>query len=415
AVPDAAMRARAFEPPVDAVEATAFFREFSENLTLAWRTDICAHLRIVSGTCASSVNQVTISESLAAANGWKVGQRLTPPDWPTLVVSGIYSVPDFSQPYWFGRGGTYFPAEDASGTAKADLSQVGDAMFTVRQTVDGAATTVQGTVVIDQLINGDTVKAGDLDVLAAAVLHIQASQDLAFLTASLQSGLPGVVSTIHASWRTLAVTEFLIGVQLLVLVWLLMFLLVRDAVDARAAEIALVKLRGYKGLRLLAFGLAEPASLLVIALPLGVAVGWAVTAGLAHVQLRHGIATELPVLAWAAAGVATLGGLAAITVAGRRTLRRSVVDQWRRTERHGTDRGWVIDGIVLTAAVAGLVELRVSGQINSVGHGSLGLLEPGLLGVAIAVVASRLLPVLCRSAFDATRRRGGLGVFLAVR
>ena len=53
--------------------------------------------------------------------------------------------------------------------------------------------------------------------------------------------------------------------------------------------------------------------------------------------------------------------------------------------------------------------------MTSARSGSLGLLVPGLLGLAAAVVASRLLPVACGLAFAATRRRGGTGLFLAVR
>jgi hypothetical protein len=370
---------------------------------------------LVTGSCAAKVNQVTISATLAQANHWRVGQQLKPPGWPPLMITGIYAVPDFNALYWFGRGGTYFPAEDGQASSVISGPQAGDAMFTVRDTVDAGENTPQGTVVVDQLINADTVAGGDLDVLAKAVVYMPASAGLTVYAASMQSGLPGLVSNIHDSWRTLAVTEFLIAVQLLVLVWLLMFLVVKDAVEARGAELALVKLRGYKGLRLLSFGLAEPLALLAIALPIGVLVGWAISAGLAKAQLRPGMGVGLPSLAWAAAAVATLGGVAAIATAGRRALRRSVVDQWRRTERHSTVRGWVVDAIVLTGAIAGLIELSVSGQITSVGHGSLGLLEPGLLGLAIAVVASRLLPALCRSAFAPTRRRGGLGTFLAVR
>ena len=54
-------------------------------------------------------------------------------------------------------------------------------------------------------------------------------------------------------------------------------------------------------------------------------------------------------------------------------------------------------------------------DVTSARSGSLGLLVPGLLGLAAAVIASRLLPVACGLAFAGTRRRGGTGLFLAVR
>jgi len=68
--------------------------------------------------------------------------------------------------------------------------------------------------------------------------------------------------------------------------------------------------------------------------------------------------------------------------------------------------------------MAGLLDLVVGGQITSARRGVLGLLVPGLVGLAVAVVASRLLPVACRALFQPTRRdagAGGLGGFLAVR
>jgi hypothetical protein len=104
-----------------------------------------------------------------------------------------------------------------------------------------------------------------------------------------------------------------------------------------------------------------------------------------------------------------------VLVAARRTLSRTVVEQWQRASRGGAERGWVVDAILLTATVAGLIELRVSGQIGSARQGALGLLVPGLLGVAVAVVASRLLVVACRAGFGVTRRRGWIGPFLALR
>jgi hypothetical protein len=78
----------------------------------------------------------------------------------------------------------------------------------------------------------------------------------------------------------------LITAQLLVPVWLLLFLAVRDAAEARGPEIALAKLRGYGPWRSIVFGLSESVLLLGLALPVGVLAGWAATAALGHVLLR---------------------------------------------------------------------------------------------------------------------------------
>jgi hypothetical protein len=113
--------------------------------------------------------------------------------------------------------------------------------------------------------------------------------------------------------------------------------------------------------------------------------------------------------------VATAGGLVAVALAAQKTLRRPVAEQWRRAGRLATDRGWVIDAILLSAAAAGLLDLAVTGEIGSARHSVLVLLVPGLLGLAVAVVASRVLPLACRASFGRTRRHGGIGRYLALR
>jgi putative ABC transport system permease protein len=401
---------RLFAPPIDALEATAFFASLQENPYLVWRTDFCAHLNITQGKCATAKGQVIISGSLAQTNHWVVGQKLAPFGWGQLTVVGVYAIPDFTQPYWFNRGTNYFPAEDPG---KAQ-SPPDDALFTVRDTIDGAAGNPQGILVIDQLINRNEVDARDLTKLANGVQALIASPDLTGF-GSVETGFPDLVAQIKSSWRSLAVPVVLVSLQTLLLVWLLLYLVMTDAVEARGPEIALVKLRGFGRFRVLSFGLGDPVALLIAGLPIGVLLGWVSSAGLAHALLRPGTSIGVPALAWAAAAVATVGGFAAVVVAAQRTLRRSVVDQWRRTGRRATDRGWVLDAVVLTGAVAGLVELAFTGSIGSVGHGSLGLLVPALVGLAVAVVASRLLPIVCRAVFRRTRRAGSLGTFLAVR
>ncbi len=91
------------------------------------------------------------------------------------------------------------------------------------------------------------------------------------------------------------------------------------------------------------------------------------------------------------------------------------MEEFRRAGRGGAERGWVVDAVLLTGAVAGLLDLLLTGQIGSASQNVLSLLVPALLGLAVAVVASRLLPLACRAVYGYTGRRGGLGTYLAVR
>ncbi len=411
AMGDAALRKRLFEAPIDAIEGNAYFGSLREDPALVWRTDVCAHLQVVRGRCPTAAGEVMVSQSLARGNHWALGQRLTPAGWGTLSVVGIYAAPDVNQPYWFDRGTSYFPAEDPGRASSAP----DDGLFAIRQTLDDAAGNPQGIDVVDQLIDRDQVTGSDLGRLDAAIKALSQSPGLADAGASVATGFPTLVDQVRASWQSLAVPVLLVSVQTLLLIWLLLYLVMTDEVEARGPEIALVKLRGFGRWRVLAFGLADPVTLLAIALPVGVLLGWGGSAGLARVLLRPGTVVGLPALSWWAALAASVGGLSAVVVAAQRTLRRPVVEQWRRAGRRATDRGWVLDAVVLTGAIAGLVELAFTGSIGSVGHGSLGLLVPALLGLAFAVIASRLLPLLCRAAFGLTRGRGDVGAFLAVR
>ena len=58
---------------------------------------------------------------------------------------------------------------------------------------------------------------------------------------------------------------------------------------------------------------------------------------------------------------------------------------------------------------------RSAGRSGRPGTAPWACSSPGLLGLAIAVIASRLLPLACRSAFARTSTGGGIGLFLALR
>ena len=404
---------RLFGPPVTAAETTVQVN--NQTVPLVYRSGVCGHLRFTSGHCPSAARQVAVSTSTASLMHWHTGQSIPVPTWGHLDITGQYqvTVSGAAARYWFEAGSRYFPYETAFGPNVSGHPY--DAMFTPLTTMQVIRGALQGTDYADYSLLPAHLTGPDVARVQAAVTGLILDPTLTQDQAATTTSLPSTLGTIRASWRAIEVPVVLITAQLLLLAWLLLFLIVADAAEARGPEVALAKMRGRGRWRSLTFSLGEPVILLAVALPAGVLAGWAITAGLAHVLLRPGTPVGLPGTSWLAAAVATLGGLAAVAATARRTLSRSVVDQWQRAGRQAAQRGWVLDAILITAAVAGLVELRVSGQIGSARRGVLGLLLPGLLGVAVAVVASRLLIVACRAGFRSTARRGRIGPFLALR
>lgn len=391
-----ALARRVFAPPIEDLEASGVYKKLQHPVAVDWRSGVCAHLQI-RGSCPKAAGQVIASQPMAQRYSWHVGQRLEVGGWPRLTITGLYRIPDVAGDYWFGRGPDYQ-----------------DALVTTYQTMV-AGRVRQGSGVLDYPLVTARVRAGDIPALRSGIDKLANSTQLQLDQVIVGSAIPGRFAAIEASWRTVLVPVWLITAELLSVSWLLLFLTVTDAVEARGPEIALAKLRGRGRWRTLVFGLSEPTLLLMLALPLGVLIAWAATIGLGSLLLSPGTAVAMPAEGWLAAAAATAGGLIAVIIAGRKTLRRSVTEQWRRSGRKATDRGWVIDSILMTGAAAGLLNLAINGEISSTRHAALSLLVPGLLGLAVAVAASRVLPMACRAAFGRTGRRGGTAWYLAVR
>jgi putative ABC transport system permease protein len=417
---------RLFLPPVEAVLAQVSTRTGAAGAyqsPMTWRTHFCGHLTITVGTCPTAPGQILVSQSYARAAGVKPGATIpTTSGYGRLDVTGEYAVPSAgevtSDPYWQSAQCDDFLVEDPCPTAGGGSGGSGpswDALFASEATFSGAPASEQGDATLLDTLNSANVRASDINALTSAVNELNADPTLESDNISVTSSIPQLTGQVTSEWQTLDVPVFLISLQLLLLAWLLLFLIATDASEARAVEVALAKLRGYGRARIVAFGISEPAILLLTAFPVGALLGWAATAGLTRFLLRPGTPATLPWLAIAAAAVSTLGGFVAILIAARRTTTRPVIEQWQRTARDAGRRGWLLDGVLLTCAVAGLAELIIGGNVSSTRSGSLGLLVPGLLGLAVAVVASRALPAGCALAFALTRRRGGTGLFLAVR
>ena len=399
-------RQHPFAPEVDSIESSVNVGRYG-GVGIVYRTAFCGHMKI-QGSCPARDGQIVISQSFATITGWRIGRTVKIPGWVPFTVTGIYTVPRLTNQYWSTRGDIYFPL---SSTTAPGASAV-DSFFTARSTLENARQDEQGTAVIDDQLIPANVSTANVGDLSTALINFANDNALLSQQVTITTNIAGTVGSMRSAWHSVAVPVALVTAELLVLCLLMLFTAVTEAIDSRATDIALARLRGHGRIRTLGFGLAEPVVVLLVAVPAGGVAGWLVARALSGVMLRAGTPVALPWFSWAAGAFVAIAGFAAVAGAAVRAVRRPVGEQWRRTGRHVTQRGWILDAVLGTLAVAALADL-LRGGTNS--NGNLSLLVPGLLGLAVAVVASRILPVVCRMIFPATSRRGDLGMYLALR
>lgn len=397
--------------PVASLTTTTSLTGLEQSTRLAWRDGMCRHVRLVTGRCPAASGEVMASQAVVGLDGWTTGQLLPVPGL-VLTLVGVYEPIDRSGDYWGTQA--WFPGNAPASPRSGEVAPV-DALLTSRATLADSRVPVSGTVVVDLPLETRRIRPRDVAALRATVDGLPGAVAGLDQRVGVSTTVASVLSDIDASRAALTVPVLLITAQLLALSWLLLFLVVTDAVEARGAEVALAKLRGFSRWQALRFGLAEPVAVLGLAVPVGGLVAWAATRLLSDAVLRAGTPVHLTWLGCGAAAGAALGGLVATALAARTTLSRSVTEQWRRADQRRARRGWVVDAVLVTGVLAGLVELRSSGTIGSASGSVLALLVPALLALALGVVASRLLPLVCQAGYARTRTHGGIGVFLALR
>jgi putative ABC transport system permease protein len=401
-----------FYPAIEARQASAAYQPLNEELLLVSSTDLCANLQI-QGSCPTKAGQIIVSQQLATINSWRIGQAISLVPWGTVTIIGTYTPPPDNADYWAAELTTYFPYEYGVQGPPAHHQSQYDALFTAESTILQASQNTQGTLVLSGNLNLGRLTPESVLSITDRVNSLLQDPGLDFEEAIPTTTIPATMGQVNDAWRSLEVSVLVVTLELVAVAGLLLWILVTDATSARGPEIALAKLRGYGRLRLIVFALSEDALLMVAAVPVGVLIGWAAAAGIGGGLLRSGTPIDLPALAWLAGAAAAFGGLAAGAAGIRPTLRRSVMEQWRRSNQPPLRRNWTFDAIVLTASVAGLAEVASTGSIDSAHQHPIALLVPGLIGLSLAVIAGRLLPLGC--GLLASRRESGPVLFLAWR
>lgn len=387
------------------------------QLTLTDREQFCDHVAVTDGSCVDSSDRTgfVVDGETARARGLKVGQTVVLDGTRDAVTGaaiqlrlrGIVERRDPASSYWFGRR-----VDPATGPLDALQAWVPQAYFDAfvakaSDDVEAAAglTLAAGAV---HTANVDVVRSA-VDVATTRVKATGPNRPSASTRVNVvvDGGLTGS--------SRIALPVAVVVVELLALGWYLLNTLVGSAAEARGAEIALVKLRGTRSRATLVITLLEPLLLLVLAVPIGVLGASLAVKGLAPTVIGTDAQIRLGWLSWAAAAAAALGGLVAAAAGSVAVLRRGVLEQWRRTSRRPGRRAVVLETVIVALAIAGIVELRVSGALDGGGDGGVAVLTPALVMVAGAVVASRAVSAVARLAFPATRASGAVAAFVSVR
>jgi len=399
---------RLLEPPVASLEVRGVAGSpgiTGDSTPLVYREGVCANVHLVEGRCAEKPGSVMVSATSAGSQRWSVGAPLLI-DGRRVTIAGIYAPLDPVGDYWAGR--PYFAAFSGSGVAGSSGGSL-DAVFAPLATVQAQPANIVATGTVDRTLDLARIRLTDVPSLMTELAGYSAGGTVS------AAAVADVLQQATEIKDKLLSPVVVVMAQLLLLCWLILFLVTANAAEARGPEVALAKLRGVPAGRTVAFGLLDTLLLVALAVPLGLALGYLGVTALANLHLAPGTPVVVTSGAWLAAAGAGAGAAVAAVLAGSATLRRPVVEQWRRATRQPKARSWVIDTVVVLAAVAGLFALIRGGVIGSSGPNVLALVAPGLVVLAGALLGSRALPGLCRAAYGSTRRRGQLGRFLAVR
>jgi hypothetical protein len=403
-------------PPIEGGELISPELKSRANYPLMWQDGQCEHVTLLEGRCPGEAKEIMVS----TASGFPLGARLrvggvnelpepgVEPRAAALRVVGVYRPTEVNDPFWFGRN---LFAQTAGA-----LDSVGDPLFTVKETksLTSPPAGVDWTNFAILAIDGAKVTGADLPRLE----ELQRRSDhLSSLGAPIivYTGVSDTLAELRTHTGALGVPAMLVIAQLVGLGWLLLYLTVSDLVTARGPEIALARLRGHGRLRVWRFGLAEPVILLAVALVAGLALARQGAQFMADSLLSVEVNVGLPAEAALAGAAVPLGGVVAAAIAARNFTVRPVTEEWRRTPRRRA-RSWVLDAVVLAVTGIGLIELLAAGVITETsGQQASALAVPGLMAVAAALLACRVVPFLARRLFGVTRRAGGIGAFLALR
>ncbi len=386
---------------------------------LVWREDQCLHVVLTSGRCPTRAGETMVSERTRQSDpAWTVGHTIQLRDVQVstggssakarLTIVGTYRPVDPNDGYWYGHD--FFEAHPGSGDGPDTI----DSVFVDKAELNDFDPNITLRVLLDYPLDPGQIRLANVAEVKRQVDTLQQLQGGQQAGDAFISSISTVLTTANHQQKLVDTATLLVSLQLAVLAWLVLFQVIADASEAKGPEIALAKLRGLSPSATVRFGLTESLLLVIFGVPLGLFGGWLAVRLFADAVLVPHTPVTITVPTLLAVALALAGSLVAAVAASRRTLRRSVLEQWRRTPGHHPSR-WMLglDLVLAVAAVAGFVVLHNSGHHQQPRAAT--LLAPALLVFAVALLGIRLVPLILRPLLPITRGSSRIGFFLAVR
>ncbi|MGH7640132.1 MAG: FtsX-like permease family protein [Candidatus Dormibacteria bacterium] len=369
-----------------------------------YRSGVCAHLHFIQGSCPSQMDQIAMTQRDATKLGLKLGQKLE----SRYQVSGIVAVGNSNAPYWMGDN--FFQFAPAYLSPSGNTLPALDAFFATKATLDQLPSvgSVQFPLRVSRTLPDGVPQLRSQENRLSYLLRTRYGY-------TVTSGLNSVLNAYDKQASDVAAIVGVVALQLILLVLFVLYVLVARTAVSRRSEVALAKLRGASLLSLLVMGIAEPALILLISLPVGLILAYIAMEFVSRLGL-HAAPVPFSLLALLAALAAFCSGIIATAAGSRKLLSRPLVDELRASEDKPNPAVRAAgEGVALALAAAGLVELATAGALSGSHPNPVALFAPGLIAMGLAVPCARLLPAACAYLVRRTRNSRRIATGLAVR
>ncbi|MGH9292364.1 MAG: FtsX-like permease family protein [Acidimicrobiales bacterium] len=367
---------------------------------LDWRSGICHHIVLRSGRCPAGGPGVAMSERSAAFLHARVGSEVTlagrDVGHAREKVVGVYTITDPTAPYYWGENYYRF------GSGSASMPRV-DALFASRATV--AAFTSRGGVAVsaDVPLVETNLFAPDVPALESALSRLETRLGGVPWSLDTTSRVTSLLQRAQSQENAMATSVAVIDLELMLLVLMVLYGVAAGTSAAREHDLALGDLRGLPPTSLARLALREPFALLAVAAPVGAVIGWLAVRAIAPAVLLPGTPVPFDSLAVVTAAAGLVGGMLASMAGSARLLGRSEGAAAITRPRRRAGRGAVaLDVFAVAFAIAAIAEIDVSGLGGGTKSSPLATLAPGLVALAVGIVAARLVPLVCRLAARST-------------